>query len=125
MYRLLHRTVSLILILLLLQGCTSTKYIYSKNDPARIPQKLTPKDKNKNINVFQADTLYAKGQLIEFTETELKLLKKEPSDTVVLSFSKIDKVSLEHKEVPLPFFILVIGLCYGLYSIDNLGIPTN
>jgi len=127
MIKSIYKIVSLILIILLFQSCTSIKYIYSKDNPYRIPSKLKRTDLNKRINIYQHDTLYVRGRLLEYTPTELKISKEETQDTMTMQFAKINKVALEQKEVPLPLFLLFIGICYGIYSIGNLAddIPTD
>ena len=116
-----YKAVSLLMIVILFQSCTSSKYIYSKNDSTRIPSKLKIEDKNKKIKVYQADTLYVSGQLFDFNNYELQIYTQEKSDTISVNFSQVDKVALEEKEVPLALFLIFLGLCYGLYSLQDLS----
>ena len=107
------KMVSLILIIVLLQSCVSSKFIYSKNDPSRIPSKLKTKDKDKQIYVYNSDTLYESGQLLDFNDDEIHLYKKETEDTIAISTSQINKIFVK-EEIPLWYYFGFIVVCYGI-----------
>ena len=80
---------------------------------------MKTKDKDKRIFVYNADTLYESGQLLDFNEDEIRLYKKETEDTIAISTSQINKIFLK-EDIPLWYYFGFIVVCYGLYRFITL-----
>jgi len=115
-----HKLKSLTIILLVvifLGDCTTSRFISSNNDPQKIRHNLSRKDINKHIKIIFKSGESKSGILLSFNDQQLKIFDSVSEMKLEVPYDLIDKIELKENKYWFIVFFGIIGLGYIVYGI--------
>jgi small nuclear ribonucleoprotein (snRNP)-like protein len=84
-----------------------TRPVFSKNDPQRIPRKLTEKELNKTIKIFLKNGDTRSGILTGFDFQEITIMDPASNNQDTFPFEAVEKIEIKTKTYA-PFVVLTV-----------------
>lgn len=93
-----------------MSSCTTTRPILSKNDPQRIPLKLTDKELNKKIKIFFKNGDTRSGILTGFDFQKITIKDPASNNQDTFPFESVEKIEIRTKNYALLGLVAFVGL---------------